>query len=142
MFNLVSVFFFFNDTATTEIYTLSLHDALPIYKRRFVGEHVNEPGMRNADKVLVILSAHACLLLPERIFPDNDRSYPLLYQKVNNALAGSMKIVVYLTIPLGGKLLHLPGDTLSLLFGETQLEFFHSLILPLVTDFARSTLFN
>src|SRR2546430_4068126 len=28
--NIVS-FFFFNDTATTEIYTLSLHDALPIY---------------------------------------------------------------------------------------------------------------
>src|SRR5215216_8102353 len=26
-------FFFFNDTATTEIYTLSLHDALPIYRR-------------------------------------------------------------------------------------------------------------
>src|SRR3712207_8189537 len=26
-------FFFFNDTATTEIYTLSLHDALPIYGR-------------------------------------------------------------------------------------------------------------
>src|SRR3712207_6862061 len=26
----VHVFFFFNDTATTEIYTLSLHDALPI----------------------------------------------------------------------------------------------------------------
>src|SRR2546427_6551273 len=25
------MFFFFNDTATTEIYTLSLHDALPIY---------------------------------------------------------------------------------------------------------------
>src|SRR2546429_9551304 len=28
--SLFSVFFFFNDTATTEIYTLSLHDALPI----------------------------------------------------------------------------------------------------------------
>jgi len=26
----VCFFFFFNDTATTEIYTLSLHDALPI----------------------------------------------------------------------------------------------------------------
>src|SRR5256885_11492098 len=26
----IAVFFFFNDTATTEIYTLSLHDALPI----------------------------------------------------------------------------------------------------------------
>src|SRR2546426_8701262 len=29
-FHLALVFFFFNDTATTEIYTLSLHDALPI----------------------------------------------------------------------------------------------------------------
>src|SRR5713101_10197344 len=28
----VFFFFFFNDTATTEIYTLSLHDALPIYR--------------------------------------------------------------------------------------------------------------
>src|SRR3712207_9201275 len=27
---MLSFFFFFNDTATTEIYTLSLHDALPI----------------------------------------------------------------------------------------------------------------
>src|SRR2546430_17496498 len=32
MFSLsIFTFFFFNDTATTEIYTLSLHDALPIY---------------------------------------------------------------------------------------------------------------
>src|SRR2546422_11270071 len=30
----ISIFFFFNDTATTEIYTLSLHDALPIYPHR------------------------------------------------------------------------------------------------------------
>src|SRR5256885_4301591 len=29
----MSFFFFFNDTATTEIYTLSLHDALPISRR-------------------------------------------------------------------------------------------------------------
>src|SRR2546427_9491409 len=29
-YGLYAVFFFFNDTATTEIYTLSLHDALPI----------------------------------------------------------------------------------------------------------------
>src|SRR5207249_10147600 len=28
----LSFFFFFNDTATTEIYTLSLHDALPIWR--------------------------------------------------------------------------------------------------------------
>src|SRR2546429_7679116 len=30
---LIFIFFFFNDTATTEIYTLSLHDALPISRR-------------------------------------------------------------------------------------------------------------
>src|SRR2546427_5491131 len=36
-----SLFFFFNDTATTEIYTLSLHDALPISGNRgqLGGEH-------------------------------------------------------------------------------------------------------
>src|SRR2546430_9367526 len=37
-------FFFFNDTATTEIYTLSLHDALPISGRRRV-----HPEGRRAD---------------------------------------------------------------------------------------------
>ena len=31
---LLFFFFFFNDTATTEIYTLSLHDALPIFEVR------------------------------------------------------------------------------------------------------------
>src|ERR1041385_4149690 len=39
------LFFFFNDTATTEIYTLSLHDALPIYPIRecavFIGQGVS-----------------------------------------------------------------------------------------------------
>src|SRR2546427_11249720 len=34
-------FFFFNDTATTEIYTLSLHDALPISDRRADGQQEN-----------------------------------------------------------------------------------------------------
>src|SRR5258708_10311887 len=36
---LLFFFFFFNDTATTEIYTLSLHDALPIYQRLDAGGH-------------------------------------------------------------------------------------------------------
>src|SRR5256712_3281950 len=40
-----SVFFFFNDTATTEIYTLSLHDALPISKRSAGTAH--EPPQAN-----------------------------------------------------------------------------------------------
>src|SRR5258705_4631584 len=34
MCNIFILFFFFNDTATTEIYTLSLHDALPISIRQ------------------------------------------------------------------------------------------------------------
>src|SRR5256885_6456138 len=37
-------FFFFNDTATTEIYTLSLHDALPIW-----GERSGCPSARRAS---------------------------------------------------------------------------------------------
>src|SRR2546428_13961650 len=39
------IFFFFNDTATTEIYTLSLHDALPIFR---------QPLGRPEDDVLVL----------------------------------------------------------------------------------------
>src|SRR3712207_7640549 len=37
------VFFFFNDTATTEIYTLSLHDALPISMRAQARASVTAP---------------------------------------------------------------------------------------------------
>ena len=36
----IIVVFFFNDTATTEIYTLSLHDALPIYVPLRSSSHV------------------------------------------------------------------------------------------------------
>src|SRR2546430_11812933 len=35
------IFFFFNDTATTEIYTLSLHDALPIFQKSRSGTRQN-----------------------------------------------------------------------------------------------------
>src|SRR5260221_3168651 len=38
-----SFFFFFNDTATTEIYTLSLHDALPIFIEHQRGRNNNGP---------------------------------------------------------------------------------------------------
>src|SRR5216683_7574197 len=36
LFICVFFFFFFNDTATTEIYTLSLHDALPLSTQPFI----------------------------------------------------------------------------------------------------------
>src|SRR5258708_8572462 len=43
---LCRLFFFFNDTATTEIYTLSLHDALPISARRRVAAPRDSHGGR------------------------------------------------------------------------------------------------
>src|SRR3712207_8516959 len=51
-------FFFFNDTATTEIYTLSLHDALPIC----VGGDPAEPGIaanQSAQLSLLLGGAYA-----------------------------------------------------------------------------------
>src|SRR3712207_7972171 len=42
---LLVCYFFFNDTATTEIYTLSLHDALPICDR-----HVHRPDRGAGDR--------------------------------------------------------------------------------------------
>src|SRR6266851_8399236 len=42
--------FFFNDTATTEIYTLSLHDALPIFgPTRLLDGHVHDRAVLDVD---------------------------------------------------------------------------------------------
>src|SRR2546430_14105533 len=46
--HLCSLFFFFNDTATTEIYTLSLHDALPISLPR--SDRAGEAALRLAAR--------------------------------------------------------------------------------------------
>src|SRR2546429_352418 len=50
-------FFFFNDTATTEIYTLSLHDALPIYHHDAEKHHrrnrANPIPVRGKNAVLI-----------------------------------------------------------------------------------------
>src|SRR2546430_11556117 len=47
------LFFFFNDTATTEIYTLSLHDALPIYHVRIPRNIAPQAslGLRVRDRI-------------------------------------------------------------------------------------------
>src|SRR3712207_9585305 len=59
---MLSLFFFFNDTATTEIYTLSLHDALPISVREVQAHEVQAehpdpqwlvvPGQRGAGQIV------------------------------------------------------------------------------------------
>src|SRR5256885_5124291 len=48
-------FFFFNDTATTEIYTLSLHDALPIYEGAAISGAYCRP-LSYAEKLVVMAS--------------------------------------------------------------------------------------
>src|SRR2546422_10909557 len=47
-----SFFFFFNDTATTEIYTLSLHDALPISQQSEVRRDVHHLHIIGDDEFL------------------------------------------------------------------------------------------
>src|SRR2546430_15509666 len=55
----IDSFFFFNDTATTEIYTLSLHDALPISLRRSRSQ-TREPraGLRHQSQRTVRSEEH------------------------------------------------------------------------------------
>src|SRR5688572_31368870 len=50
-FSLFSTIFFFNDTATTEIYTLSLHDALPISAQ--VARELERLGVEKGDRVVL-----------------------------------------------------------------------------------------
>src|SRR2546429_1398471 len=52
-----SLFFFFNDTATTEIYTLSLHDALPIYVAK-------ESGFSSTTVSIVLNNAPLARYIP------------------------------------------------------------------------------
>src|SRR3712207_9193150 len=61
------VFFFFNDTATTEIYTLSLHDALPIFTANGIASYFLANSLVTIEKestgnhpleLLVLTSAH------------------------------------------------------------------------------------
>src|SRR5947209_12830138 len=50
-------FFFFNEPAPTEIYTLSLHDALPIYDGRGVGAARLRLGRRRRRRLLAAYGA-------------------------------------------------------------------------------------
>ena len=49
---IVMYFFFFNDTATTEIYTLSLHDALPICKYQPIPSERPTRAARYRDRAI------------------------------------------------------------------------------------------
>ena len=76
--------------------------------------------MRDTDKVLVVVPAHAYHLLPEGVFPDDDGADSLFDQKVDDALAGSVQVVVDLPVALVGDALHLLRGTVSFLFRKAQ----------------------
>src|SRR3712207_7584098 len=61
-------FFFFNDTATTEIYTLSLHDALPIYNNATFLAISKEPNDSIFQKTLALSDFYG---------PSEDWEYPM-----------------------------------------------------------------
>ena len=58
----VLFFFFFNDTATTEIYTLSLHDALPIWAWATLEHLGSHQGVNSFGLVLLGLLMLAILV--------------------------------------------------------------------------------
>src|SRR2546430_6219094 len=70
------VFFFFNDTATTEIYTLSLHDALPIFVT----------GMSVIVTGVFMMSRVRTIFFPRNPYLFSDMTWGLMY--VLHGLAG------------------------------------------------------
>src|SRR2546426_7536620 len=76
---MLSFFFFFNDTATTEIYTLSLHDALPICDARRHPGAVHDLQARRMAKALRRAEAATrpiCGIHPRRGAPARAQRFP------------------------------------------------------------------
>src|SRR3712207_7189042 len=65
--------FFFNDTATTEIYTLSLHDALPICVRRPACRGARQRARRAQPARAALVRGHPRLPAGGRSHPPRDR---------------------------------------------------------------------
>src|ERR1039457_5678387 len=77
MFSCFLFFFFFNDTATTEIYTLSLHDALPIWLK----EEISYPAPSPSSAAV-----HRTFLARSERFPCFKRYFSRLTTKASPAL--------------------------------------------------------
>src|SRR5256885_17125300 len=72
-------FFFFNDTATTEIYTLSLHDALPILDEAFARNSIEVTPVAESTSMaliqrLVMLGEGIALLNPLDVMEERSRN--------------------------------------------------------------------
>src|SRR5438477_7254103 len=103
--NLVLILFFFNDTATTDIYTLSLHDALPISLQihgfdpnfHFVGMTFNPEGFADMKDKYFLLNG--------RSYPDTVTPGPMETQSADGANHFSQPLPSIINIPAGKKAL-------------------------------------
>src|SRR3712207_8517960 len=77
---MIFALFFFNDTATTEIYTLSLHDALPIWRAAARGKCRMEKRFTVKDFFLFVLVV-ALIVSVWVAMKQYDRQYRVLLQR-------------------------------------------------------------
>src|SRR5258708_14496839 len=82
---LIFLFFFFNDTATTEIYTLSLHDALPI----------SDGGARKSPAPAAAGACRRSVARQPRAYPCASQIVPGLRDRKSTRLNSSHQIISY-----------------------------------------------
>src|SRR3712207_7325866 len=86
--------FFFNDTATTEIYTLSLHDALPIFTGVALGLLTGTSPLW-AAVVVAVLGAALIEVIRERGHTNGDVALALLFRSEDTRLNSSHANISY-----------------------------------------------
>src|SRR3712207_7581033 len=91
--------FFFNDTATTEIYTLSLHDALPISD---IQRAINDLGGVHALQYARLWNAKRCLLVEGKdmrvLKPVHDLLFPRRSEEHTSELQSRQYLVCRLLL--------------------------------------------
>src|SRR6266511_3469930 len=121
-------FFFFNDTATTEIYTLSLHDALPIYDAEQLHRTLIAHGGGDAWERAPPLAATTLLFAVGRIKPISKLLGQMTHQSEHVSHSGDRFGIVLKQVskstqetarPLltPGEVLHLPSEDALLFVG-------------------------
>src|SRR5260370_28841940 len=99
----LKVLFFFNDTATTEIYTLSLHDALPISDRRKVFAvpfTAARPTVAPGFAPVEVGSAASMAEVPTLV---NVRGFPLPVAERSGPEVAMVRVVVWIVLPWAGQ---------------------------------------
>src|SRR2546430_8346236 len=92
-------FFFFNDTATTEIYTLSLHDALPIFAlRKTESTRWINRSCRFAGPCAKFSIASGCQMSPTRFVSSGMSAIPLRSEEHTSELQSQSNLVCRLLL--------------------------------------------